>query len=225
MNGKQHKAVGIAFGAIATYVVLEKFNAGGSAIVIPFTSALGAMLPDIDHDRTKLGRKRNAFFTMSAKIINTILIVGFILCAVIGVLTMKQIIDFGINLGGLVLVMALVIAFFVVRKIITSSKTFKWAVKHRGLMHTLLMPVIIGLGMYFCPPPILRCCLFGLEVGYLSHLLVDMENVGGVPLLFPLTTINIRILRIPTEKEGMCNVACFITCLLFGATAYWYYFV
>lgn len=100
--------------------------------------------------------------------------------------------------------------------------------KHRGLTHTLLIPV---LGFMFA-------CLFvrqtpeaysaysfyvacGVAVGALSHLLLDAMNPTGVPVLAPFTKRNIHIMpKFMCITTGSGVEKFFFAILLFGTIGY-----
>jgi inner membrane protein len=74
-------------------------------------------------------------------------------------------------------------------------KSTKHFVGHRGITHSLLflsIPIIIGL--FFVTNEWIVVGLFGLSVGILSHLVMDMFNPTGVPLLLPLSKHKFRLL-------------------------------
>lgn len=71
-------------------------------------------------------------------------------------------------------------------------------IKHRTLTHSLLWIVIVslvGLALKFNTWAIL-----GLNIGILSHLILDMMTISGVPLLYPYRK-NFRIMKLKTNTE------------------------
>lgn len=71
-------------------------------------------------------------------------------------------------------------------------------IKHRTLTHSLLWIAIvslIGVMLKFNTWAIL-----GLNIGILSHLILDMMTVSGVPLLYPCRK-NFRIMKLKTNTE------------------------
>ena len=209
MNGVQHKAVGVAWGAAAAYAAIHG-QGDNLGIIYAFTAGIGAMLPDIDHDMTKLGRKRKLAVNISKKLIIIIGIVAFVVLA-------AGVIGLGINLEQygfnrklcLILLVVLIIA-ALVGKLALNSDTVKWCCKHRGFMHTL-WPVLIILAFKFVSQAPIWCYIInGLAIGYMSHLIADALNKEGVPIAWPLTRANFRILSIPTKEVSMCWIACMI---------------
>lgn len=71
-------------------------------------------------------------------------------------------------------------------------------IRHRTLTHSLLWMVIVSLAgviLKFNTQAIL-----GLNIGMLSHLILDMMAVSGVPLFYPYKK-NFRIMRLKTNTE------------------------
>lgn len=80
----------------------------------------------------------------------------------------------------------------------------KWLSKHlthRGITHTLLLPVIVCLIFFLLQSiPIIPSLLFGFEIGYLAHILADMFNKKGVPILWPFTKAKLHIACVKTAS-------------------------
>jgi inner membrane protein len=72
--------------------------------------------------------------------------------------------------------------------------------KHRGITHTLLFPVIIAVGLHYSQYILLDSLLFGLCIGWLAHITADAFNKKGVPLFFPLTNAHIHIASFKTRS-------------------------
>lgn len=72
---------------------------------------------------------------------------------------------------------------------------------HRGITHTLLVPGILLMSMLWCIQaniPFLPDLIFGLNVGWTVHIIADLFNRKGVPILWPVT-------------KKKLHVACFLT--------------
>ena len=73
-----------------------------------------------------------------------------------------------------------------------AGQQFKFISKfltHRGITHTLLVPAILAVAMYYLNViaiPIIPSLLLGLEVGWLAHIVADIFNRKGVPILWPI---------------------------------------
>lgn len=217
MTGVQHKVVGVGFGLASSYIIVHGFGEQMGAICAA-TSAIGCMLPDIDHDMTKIGRKRKVLTNLGHGAANIVLYGGI---AVVGILILLMALGmnkYGMNMTTLAIVGGGLVATIILRKVIGNSKTFKWATKHRGLMHTNVIPALLGLALTVSDAPIYRYSVLGLLIGYVSHLFADMMTVEGCPVLFPITKINIRILRLKT-KDRSCTVCAWVLAIAAVAIA------
>jgi membrane-bound metal-dependent hydrolase YbcI (DUF457 family) len=198
MMGVQHKCVGVGFG-IATALYATQGLGDPVGIWALATATVGCMLPDIDHDNSKIGRKRKVVTNLSSNALTGIVIGGIVVVAGIIALTAVGMINTGINGNMLLLGLGCLIAFVVMRKFIANSNTFKWMTHHRGLMHTIIPPIILFMLCCVSSYSVWRWTFIGLLVGYLSHLLADMLTVEGCPILWPLTRKNIRFLKLKTK--------------------------
>lgn len=73
--------------------------------------------------------------------------------------------------------------------------------KHRGITHTLLGPLILSAVFYFvlrCGIPVLAELVGGFTLGWTVHIVADMFNKKGVPLLWPVYTHRIHIASVLT---------------------------
>lgn len=68
------------------------------------------------------------------------------------------------------------------------------SLEHRGIMHTFIIPAVISLVAALSGATVLRYALFGILLGYLSHLFCDALNPMGVPLFWPLYKGKIRFI-------------------------------
>lgn len=73
------------------------------------------------------------------------------------------------------------------------SRVLKLFTKHRGVIHTpfflLILCVLSGIGISLIPlewQTTYRAVITGLLAGYLSHLLLDTLNPGGIMWMFPV---------------------------------------
>lgn len=85
-------------------------------------------------------------------------------------------------------------------KVVTKFKIrfLQGTLSHRGITHCLLLPIVLSFFYYKLNYPL---CFIGLIAGYLSHLFADMLNPGGIPILFPITSKRINLLRIVTGSK------------------------
>lgn len=213
MMGVQHKVVGIGAGVAGAILIV---NGQGEQLgsLVAFTSVIGAMLPDIDHDRTKIGRKRKFITNLSGNAL-TILASAASIILILAIAGMVSgVLAAGINWDRLGTGAAIIMCVDIARKRIANSKNFKWMTKHRGLMHTLVPMIGIYLLMTVTPNKIWYYSLFGILIGYGSHLFADMLTVEGCPILFPLSKSNFRFLKLST-KSNSCWLAAFGAAALF----------
>lgn len=228
MNGDDHARIGLGWGIAVWIALVSSFNYGPilSAIIIPI-SWVSAKLPDMDHDKTKIGRKRKAITSLSSNMLTGTIIAGIVGGTILIIASALQLADTGINSSELMIVVIGLVIFAIVRKFITSSDTFKWVTKHRGLMHTLIIPALLFMAIHSLPSEIIRTILIGINTGYISHLFADILTKDGCPLLFPITRASIHILNLTTSdykknKQGKrvkkkvddCKVASYIVAAL-----------
>jgi len=92
-----------------------------------------------------------------------------------------------------------------VSKLVTPiSKIFNWVeaktmpsnMKHRGFTHTLILPSICVAAYYITKSP----SFLYMGVGIMSHIVLDMLTVAGVPIFYPFTTKRFRFANIRTGK-------------------------
>jgi inner membrane protein len=79
----------------------------------------------------------------------------------------------------------------------------KWLskhLKHRGITHTLLIPVLTVFAMFTLTVPVVPSLLFGLAVGWTAHIAADMFNSKGVPLLWPVVRGRLSIASFKTRS-------------------------
>ena len=79
---------------------------------------------------------------------------------------------------------------------------------HRGITHTLLVPVILAVLQWFLMDKgviVLPDLIFGFNIGWVVHIIADMFNKKGVPLLWPLTNAHLHVATILTStwQEGL----------------------
>lgn len=212
MNGVQHKVVGTGFGIAGAYVFCKGYGDPMGAF-IAVSSMVGCMLPDIDHDMTKIGRKRKVVTELGTKAVNALILVAVATGLILTVMAVKGFQTYGINPQMAVGIAVGGVGILIAKKIIGNSKTFKWATKHRGLMHTLFVPALLIAGLNVSSYPLWRYAVLGLCIGYISHLFADMLTVEGCPILFPLTKNNIHLMSFKTKDPICTKVAWFVAIL------------
>lgn len=192
MRGTTHKAIGTVVGvSIVVYAIKsEQPMLALGAVTAPF----GAMLPDIDHDRSKLGAQRKVVMATINKLIGIAFVAVILLALVVGLV-------YGTATLLLFKETLITVPICGVCLIANSDKMrrkYKFLHKHRGIMHTLLIPALLVIGVYTVDIDWLSSLLLGLALGYLSHLYADCLTVSGCPIAWPISEECFRLTRITT---------------------------
>lgn len=206
MTGKTHKAIGVAAGvAFSIYGIRH----GNVAAVLGMVAApMAAMLPDIDHGGSRIGKTR--------KMVANLVVAAAIVAIVIAAWIYSSYIDSYRTLILTLLIVAIPIALlFGISQTKFGRRNIAFATKHRGIMHTLLLPFVMFFAVGFINEIYFRILVLGATLGYLSHILADCFTVNGCPILFPITKKNISLLKIRTGsvEEKIC-AAIIITLIL-----------
>lgn len=204
MNGKTHFVVGIATGtAMVAYGALSD-NALIALGMI--TAPIGAMLPDMDHHSTKIGVLR-ANVMKAIKIAVTVFILLSIF-SVVGAIVLGYL-EFCFEY---VLAVVPCVIFMGITKSESFRKKFKFLTKHRGIMHTLVVPVCLTVVSVTSEVMIVKALIGGLALGYLSHLLADSLTTAGCPIGWPVSQEDVNFASIRTGSF-MEYVAAAILCI------------
>jgi len=193
MMGTTHRAIGLVTGVAVTFYGLKNFDEPLFALA-SLTALLGALLPDIDHNSSNLGRARKKVVNFTSAIIKIASVVSLFVIGLVCVLN-EDYKSLSILLLS-VLIIILLIVFMSASK--TGAKLKKFSTKHRGIMHTLLIPALLIIPLFLVSEYYIIAPIVGLIAGYVSHLLADMCTISGVPILFPLTMRNISLLPVKT---------------------------
>lgn len=207
MSGEQHQIVGIGMGVAGAYAAM-KLGQDYASVMIAVGSALGCWLPDMDHDRTKLGRKRKVVTETTSKIVTYGLMTAIVASIVVTFLVIRGLMTVPFDTSMLIICAAGAAGILILKHVIGNSKEFKWAAKHRGLMHTLLPLVPLLLLSRVSSYPLWTFGCYGLALGYASHLFADCLTTEGCPLLYPVAKFNIRIPVCDTDKKR--QVGCWV---------------
>ena len=93
------------------------------------------------------------------------------------------------------------------------GKNIRSMAGHRGIIHSLLIPLLLTLPLIMCGSGTGCLLILGSMTGILSHLLLDMFS-GGVPLFMPFSMKRIKIAGIRTgglgEKAVMAGIVAVI---------------
>jgi len=206
MTGNSHKAIGVAVGAAFT---IYGFQNGVPAATLALVSApIAALLPDIDHDNSKMGKVRKTTAN-AAIVIAALAMVGAAVYYGWYNVNHTALITLGV---GVALPLA-VLAALSRNKHIKSLLGF--ATMHRGVMHTLLLPLCMIFAVRYIHDVYFLMLLYGGIAGYVSHIFADCVTRRGCPILFPLTRKNISFTNISTgsQAEKVC-VAVIIIAIL-----------
>jgi len=209
MTGKSHKAIGIATGVAFMVYGLRQ---GNTAFLLGTVSApLTAMLPDIDHGGSRIGKTRK----MVANIVVAILLVAVIAFA----WTYSWYIDsYRTLLFVLVVFASPIIMIFGISQTKFGRSTIGFITKHRGIMHTLLLPIFMFLSVGLINDIYFQILILGACLGYFSHIIADCLTTNGCPVLFPISKRNISLLKIKTGSfiEKICVLVIIMMILALG---------
>ncbi|MDE5639562.1 MAG: metal-dependent hydrolase, partial [Odoribacter sp.] len=157
MMGSTHKAVGVVAGLILA--VCGVIHSEYIMIVMLFVVPAGAMLPDIDHNSSKLGRERKKVVAFGQKFLSG---AGVGIC-VYGAITSLIASKYSKALLYILAVTVLLVLFVFLQRSEWAKKQLKFFTKHRGIMHTLIIPgVLIWLVVSVVMESAVRVVLMGL---------------------------------------------------------------
>lgn len=74
---------------------------------------------------------------------------------------------------------------------------------HRGFTHTLAIPLLLAVLQWWLmsiPIVLLPELVFGYNIGWCAHILADMFNKKGVPVLWPITKKRFHIASVLTSS-------------------------
>ena len=209
MNYKAHQIGGLSLGASAAllkYGIPKNPETALLSLVIIGTATTAALLPDIDEPSSKVGRK-TAILSNGVKAIaghrgffhSPLAVVG--LWIILELLRNASVVANGQLYITTVIVAALVIGVFMTRR-------------KRVTIGFVLVAVWIVLGVMFDkrvdPGLILRCVEEGVLLGYISHLLMDMTNRAGIPLLYPFSKKKFHLMTLKTNRDEFIAETLFI---------------
>ena len=202
MMGTQHKVVGIGFGIATALYVAEGLGEPAPAMLSMAAATVGCMLPDIDHDRSRIGRKRKFVTNLLGKLTKAGISVLLVVTVLLMILLYMGLLSINLDMSTLVLSLGGLLGVVLFTRVAQNSENIKWLTKHRGLMHTLIPPALILFASSASINAYWRYTFLGLGIGYLSHILADMLTVEGCPVLFPLSKSNKRFLKLKTKNKS-----------------------
>lgn len=219
MDGKTHQLGGVCFGLITTAVLFEvppTFSTLLMGGTIMATSAIGALVPDIDHPQSKAGKKIGFLSSWISK--------GFghrglihspffaLLLLFVALLTYPLMIPFlkiWYWIGGLLVLLSF-------KKIMRGRKKSGLDWIGWGIALFVLWSLTPEIEPYL--QPMYLYGMVGFFVGYLSHLFLDALTVAGVPLFAPISQKKYRLLKLKTGRHE--KIATFILIGLTTMTLY-----
>lgn len=193
MTGKTHKFLGIVAGSAIAYYGIATLKEPLYILAIT-SSSIGAMIADIDHNRSRLGNSRKQIIDIFNLAFRLLIFTAVAFYMIMGYLRGS----FLMSLLTLLIVMLPFFVLFLLTRINFIKSNLKFITKHRGLFHTLILPLFICAGTYIVDEPVLSILLKGLLAGYLTHLFADLLTVRGCPILFPISKRNFNLSRIKT---------------------------
>lgn len=166
MTGKTHITVGIAAG-----LTLAAGNSIENQVILILAAAVGSLIPDLDHPRSKINQRVLLFKNKLFKMI-TYSLMG------VGLIYLDTILNGPENrtlrLLGLILILV-------------------GLSRHRGFTHSLFGLVLFSGIVYIGTLNYNQYAAFvGFVIGYVSHLVLDLITVQGIELLYPYDK-NIKI--------------------------------
>lgn len=232
MNGTTHKCGGVALGAVATLALHKTtgITMTEGALLLAGAS-FGALLPDLDHHHSELGKRlkpvselvcsvtKHRGFTHTGLCWILVTLVSLIITSLLGV----------VYNGSLVsrIVTGSIFGFFIwiaADSLLNSLRPeFAKSKKSRELfdleLQSLLVLCIVFSVLANAVIPVAYVFAVGISLGYLSHLILDMFNPTGVPILYGIYDDKISLAKIRTgsHERGVSNVCNLITILVFGA--------
>ena len=219
MNGKQHKLTGVALATgVAACVLMKEQSYATQGMLMAMSIPFGAMLPDIDHNHSKLGAQRKAA-------VDTVSFIGKIVGSIFYVYYVGSTFMKSPNKAYIILAITAVIflSLWLISKVGPINDILHFTLKHRGLMHTLIPPIgMWALMKYTNPVQAIMLITKGLILGHIVHLIGDLMTVSGDPIAWPIITKPISIMPINSgtpSGEKLLWFVCILLCAgLFFAT-------
>lgn len=91
-------------------------------------------------------------------------------------------------------------------KIKPISKGVNKAFGHRGLFHAPLLYIALYICMTFILPQTAKIYLMSFMLGILSHMILDLLNKAGIPILYPILKGNVHLASF--SASGMADLVC-----------------
>lgn len=208
MNATTHMVIGGLTGGLALALGIGSrtlsLHFSGYEIyplLVTVAGVVGGLSPDIDMRHSRAGRALRKILRFGLFASALFLVIMYFLPP-----TGVDILDGAIGLGARVdRGVPLVLAAFCIFILVAVEKS-----KHRGFTHTAVGLIFIALplmfmlytGTMFVGANIAVSVQIGFILGWLSHMVIDTFNLGGIPWLWPLFRKRIRVARIKTGTKG-----------------------
>lgn len=208
MNGTTHRLGGLAVGAGIAAITIgiggENLSAVEQTVSFIAGSAIGSLLPDIDHEGSLIGRKVKLVSKAVRKVAghrgatHTIVGLGVYTCAMILLCSLTSSSarkgDFNSVIACLVGMIFSASAVFVIREL---SRIFRNRISRKKVAIVSVLSFIIGFAVTTADAKLTALLitnfLIGSVAGYASHLFLDCFTVSGVELFAPFTDKTIRL--------------------------------
>lgn len=222
MNGATHKCGGVALGAIAS-LAISKFT----GITVPETAMIltgasfGALLPDIDHKGSEIGRKLRPVASIVCKhtdhrgFTHTTLCAFIVSMVALALTYGLQSIYTGSLISRVFAGVGLGFSAWIVFDTLLNSMRPKFVHNYHirklldlelpSLIVLCIICIILSNGLM----SIIYELAWGISIGYISHLVLDMFNPTGVPMLYPYSNHKYSVAKIRTgSHEGIVSMVC-----------------
>jgi len=220
MNGTTHMTIGGLTGGLILAQTMASntlsLNFSGYEIyplIVTVAAAIGGLAPDVDIAHSKAGRFLRSGLRMTLAA-SAIFLLAMVFMPQTGIAFLDGAVARGAEVNrGVPLVLAAFCGLIML--IIEKSK-------HRGFTHTIVglllvaSPLLFMLitGVMFVGADIAVSAQIGFVLGWLSHMVADTFNRGGVPWLWPVLKKRFRVMRIRTGS-GMESKFAVVCTLLF----------
>lgn len=181
MTGKVHYAAGIAFGILVAGVTHEYFANN------PEVMQYGAELGSVAFENLKVGSVEIGKIFLG----DIVRAVGIVLLCGLGSLLPD--IDHPTSTFSKKFFL-LSLPYRILQLIFGSFKATKDFVGHRGITHSALFALLFVVPIFFIQNIWVVLALMSVALGIVSHLIMDMLNPTGVPLLLPFMKKKFRLL-------------------------------
>lgn len=231
MQGKTHRYGGLALGAVASLATVGSIKGIDTVFFMGAFltgSTLGSLIPDLDHRHSELSKKvkplgvlvssvcKHRGFTHTGLCCFLVTLVCFLLDVIVANIKIGTY-DWGTSFIVGVVFTGIIMSVFVGLVKFTHIKKLN-RIRFNKEKMLMLTIVVLGLTTLFADILVnyIGYYIIGISVGYVSHLLVDMLTVSGVPLMYPYTNKMYRLATLTTgEDDKWVSKILFIVFIVF----------